>query len=236
MFLRRIARPLFAVPFVYSGLQAVLKPNDHLTEAREVVDQVSHFAGIPELSEFQLEQLARAHGALTAGAAITMAAGLAPRASSLTLAALTAPLVVANQPFTLQKGVDRTERMHKFVHAVGRLGAALIVGFDYEGKPGVSWRVTHARALKDAEREARELRAEVAKARAQNARKRKHDDRGHFSGHRHHKHHGGIQVVADEARLKSDGKEISADLRKLTEEALRAAEKHADRLVKAGKF
>lgn len=234
MFLRRIARPLFAVPFVYSGLQALLKPGDHLTEAREVVEQASHFAGVPALSETQLELAARAHGAATAAAGMAMAAGVAPRAAALALAGLTTPLVVANQPFTLQKGVDRTERMHKFVHAVGRVGAALIVGFDYEGRPGMGWRVSHARALKDAEREARELRAEVAKVRSEHP-KRKHDDRGHFSGHRHHRHHGGLRVVADAAdtgAMKADVRDMAWDVKNLEREARKIAERHA----RTGKF
>jgi|GEM_PF-186261 len=234
MFLRRIARPLFAVPFVYSGLQALLKPADHLTEAREVVDQLSHFAGIPALSETQLELAARAHGAATAAAGMTMGAGLAPRASALALAALTTPLVVANQPFTLQKGVDRTERMHKFVHAIGRVGAALIVGFDYEGRPSMGWRVTHARALKDAEREARELRAEVAKARAGHPRRR-HDDRGHFSGHRHHHHHGGLKVVGDvvdAGKIEADVRDVAEHVRDFGHDAHQVVERHE----RGGKF
>lgn len=243
MFLRRIARPLLAVPFIYSGIQAVIRPRDHLAEARGVVDQVSHFTGVPELSESQLSLVARAHGAAYAGAGLAMAAGVAPRASALTLAALTTPLVVANQPFTLERGVDRTARMHKFVHAVGRLGAALIAGFDYEGRPSMSWRVEHARALKEAERGAREFQAEVAKDREHGHREHGRSKGGHRGhGHRQHRHHtgaapqhrrhqhSGIKVVADVAdagAIKADARDVVKDVRNAILDAERVAERHS---------
>jgi hypothetical protein len=49
-----------------------------------------------------------------------------------------------NQPFT-PSDTPRDERTRKFVGNLGAIGAALIAGADYEGRPGVRWRVDRAR-------------------------------------------------------------------------------------------
>jgi len=96
------------------------------------------------LSDAQVSALVRAHGAATAVAGLFLAVGKAPRTAALTLAALTVPLAVVNQPFTAGEAT-RAERTRKFVTNVGAIGAALIAGADYEGRPGVQWRLEKAR-------------------------------------------------------------------------------------------
>ena len=145
MLLRHVARPMLASWFVYDGLQAALRPAEHVRAARSGVELVEKSAGIEApLSEKQVATLVRAHGAATALAGLFLAVGKAPRTAALTLAALTVPLAVVNQPFT-SGGAARTERTRKFVANVGAIGAAPIAGADYEGRPGVQWRLERAR-------------------------------------------------------------------------------------------
>lgn len=144
MLLRRLARPLLASSFVYDGVQAALHPAEHATAAREGSALVTERLGRATLSDAQVTLLVRVHGVATALAGLALALGKAPRTAALALAALTAPLAVVNQPFT-SKGVERSEKTTKFVHNLGAIGAALIAGVDLEGRPGLSWRVHHAR-------------------------------------------------------------------------------------------
>jgi len=145
MLLRHLARPMLASWFVYDGVQAALKPAEHVRAARNGVELVEKRAGMDvPLSDRQVATLVRAHGAATAVAGLCLAVGKAPRTAALTLAALTVPLAVVNQPFT-SGDATRTERTRKFVANVGAIGAALIAGADYEGRPGVQWRLDRAR-------------------------------------------------------------------------------------------
>jgi len=176
MLLRRIARPLLAAPFVYDGIQAVLHPAEHVDAAREGSTLVTDAVGAEPLSDRQLGLLVRAHGAVTAVAGVLLAVGRTPRTAALALAALTAPLAVAHQPFT-SKGAERSLRTAAFVKDLGKVGAAVIAGVDLEGRPGVTYRVQqareHATRLAEAKAgavkattkaEAQKLRAKVAEA------------------------------------------------------------------------
>jgi uncharacterized membrane protein YphA (DoxX/SURF4 family) len=145
MLLRRIARPLLAAPFVYDGVQAVLHPADHVAAASEGAGLVTDAVGTEPLSERQVTLLVRAHGAATAAAGLLLAVGRTPRTAALALAALTAPLAVAHQPFTA-KGAERSLRVNAFVKDLGKVGAAVIAGIDLEGRPGVTYRVQAARS------------------------------------------------------------------------------------------
>ncbi|WP_418276244.1 DoxX family membrane protein [Isoptericola jiangsuensis] len=145
MLLRRLARPLLAVPFVYDGLSAALRPAEHTAAAREGSDTITQALGVDPLDDTQVSLLVRAHGAVTAAAGVLLAVGRAPRTAALVLAALTAPLAVVNQPFTA-KGDARQEKTAKFVRNLGAVGAAVIAGIDLEGRPGVSYRIEQKRS------------------------------------------------------------------------------------------
>ncbi|NOV97639.1 DoxX family membrane protein [Isoptericola halotolerans] len=145
MLLRRLARPLLAVPFVHDGLSAALHPAEHTDAAREGADRVTQALGVDPLDDTQVSLLVRAHGAATVGAAVLLAVGRAPRTAALTLAALSAPLAVVNQPFS-SRGDERREKTGRFVRNLGAVGAAVIAGIDLEGRPGVGYRIGQRRA------------------------------------------------------------------------------------------
>jgi uncharacterized membrane protein YphA (DoxX/SURF4 family) len=157
--LRHVARPLLAAPFVYDGLSAALRPAAHVDAAAAAADEVAAIVPTaPRVSRTQLGILVRVHGVLTAAAGVCLALHKAPRLAALALAVLTAPLAVANEPFT-SHGAARTERAPRFIRNLGAMGAALIAAADHEGKPGMRYRVARAR----------QERAAVHAARAQGA-------------------------------------------------------------------
>ncbi|GIG40143.1 DoxX family membrane protein [Cellulomonas phragmiteti] len=179
MLLRRLARPLFASWFVSQGLDALRHPGTHAQVVRDGLDGLrtrvpaSARSSAPapvaalldhDLSDRQLATVAQAHGAAVLVAGSMLAAGRAPRAAALALAGLTVPLVLVNLPVGRRGGLTAAEkkaRTERLVRALSFAGGAVLVGVDLEGRPGVSWRVQHARADRAALKAARA--AEVSK-------------------------------------------------------------------------
>jgi len=153
--LRRVARPLFASWFVSEGLDVVRHPSAHAVEARGALimlldrlpAQATGGATSYELTDRQLTTVVQAHGVALAGAGILLALNKAPRTAALALAALTAPLVLVNLP--RKKGTEgkpeRQARRDRFVRALAFTAGAVLAAADYEGRPGVRWRVQRAR-------------------------------------------------------------------------------------------
>ena len=166
MLLRRIARPLLAAWFVTQGADAVRGPAVHVAYARPAVDQFFDRAGLDKTpSDAQLRTIVQVHGAATALAGLALAFGVAPRTAALALAGLTFPVALASMPARKGGKVPtevRRERRERFVRNLAFTGAALLAGADYEGRPGVSWRISQARA----EAAARSAEAAAAKAAA----------------------------------------------------------------------
>jgi uncharacterized membrane protein YphA (DoxX/SURF4 family) len=159
MLLRRVARPLFASWFVSEGLDVVRHPSSHAREARgaltTVLDRLpaqarrgpaGELMGY-ELSDRQLTTVVQVHGAALAAAGILLSANKAPRIAALALAVLTAPLVLVN--LTRKRGtetaIERKARRERLVRALAFTAGAVLAAADYEGRPGITWRVQHAR-------------------------------------------------------------------------------------------
>ncbi|WP_309134352.1 DoxX family protein [Cellulomonas sp.] len=171
MLLRRAARPMFATWFVSQGLDALRHPQGHARIVRDALDGLR--TRLPEdagtrvggpvgdalegrVSEEQLATVARVHGAALVVAAASLAVGRAPRTASLTLAALTLPIVLVNLPLGRKRSEqEERERTERLIRAVGFTGGALLAGADLEGRPGVGWRLQHARADRAHLRQAR---------------------------------------------------------------------------------
>ncbi|WP_282945517.1 DoxX family protein [Cellulomonas endometrii] len=163
MLLRRIARPLFASWFLSEGVDALRRPAEHVAVARGAVDRLTSVVPAGALggaldayrhpSDRQLSTVVRVHGGATAFAALMLATGRAPRAAALTLAALTLPLAAADAPASRsERGhlseQEKKERKSRFLRGLSLSGAALIVAADTAGRPGMRWRVEHARATR----------------------------------------------------------------------------------------
>ncbi len=159
MLLRRIARPLFASWFVAEGLDVVRHPSAHADEARGALDSL--LGRLPaavrqgptgqvigyELTDRQLTSVVQAHGAALAGAGILLALNKAPRTAALALAALTAPLILVNLPRRrgTEGKAEKQARRERFVRALAFTAGAVLAAADYEGRPGIGWRVHRAR-------------------------------------------------------------------------------------------
>lgn len=187
MLLRRIARPLFASWFLTEGIDAVRHPAPHVEVARDALGRSA--AMLPEgalgpleryrrPSERELTLLVRAHGAATALAALMLATGRAPRTAALALAGLTLPLAAADAPdrhrphlprrtqtaHDAAEKAEKHERRRRFVRSLALTGGALIAAADTAGRPGLVWRVEHARATRAAVEKAGAARDAVADA------------------------------------------------------------------------
>jgi uncharacterized membrane protein YphA (DoxX/SURF4 family) len=191
MLLRRIARPLFASWFLSEGIDAVRHPGPHVEVARGALDRVAAVVPAGSLGSFEryrhpsdkeLTLVVRAHGAATTVAAVLLATGKAPRTAALVLAGLTLPLAAADAPDlphrpTLRRGtsgagsghdeVARAEkkvRTQRFVRSLAFAGGALLAAADTAGRPGLAWRVEHARATRAAAEKATAAKEAVAGA------------------------------------------------------------------------
>lgn len=159
MLLRRAARPLFASWFISEGLDVVRHPSAHADEARGALTTL--LGRLPssvrqgpagevigyELTDRQLTTVVQVHGAALAGAGILLALNKAPRTAALALAALTAPLVLVNLPRKrgTESKTERAARRERFVRALAFTAGAVLAAADYEGRPGIAWRVQRAR-------------------------------------------------------------------------------------------
>lgn len=162
MLVRRIARPLFASAFVADGIEVLRDPEPHVTRAEATWGTLGRTVDLPSLDRGQMRTAVRVHGAATTLAGLLLAVGRAPRAAALTLAVLYAPLAVPEKSGGRSADERRASRQ-RLVERLSRIGGALIVAADTAGRPGMAWRVQHARVDKAAAREARLAVAKAAK-------------------------------------------------------------------------
>jgi uncharacterized membrane protein YphA (DoxX/SURF4 family) len=162
--LRRIARPMFASWFVLEGIDVLRHPAPHAELARAGLDPVlnripatSRCSGCRAPSTRKVLLLVQVHAAAIVGAGILLAIGKAPRTAALALAVLTLPSAAVNLPTPALARADAatpSERRQRLVQKVALAGGALLAGIDYEGRPGVTWRLSRARAEHAASRAA----------------------------------------------------------------------------------
>src|SRR4051812_24963222 len=146
--IRLLARPMLASTFVYGGVQALrnapalaeaAKPvND---EIRGLADKVAPSVPVPKDDTTMVRINAGIH--ILAG--LGLATGRAPRVCALALAATVVPTTVAGHPFWEEKDkAARNQQMTHFFKNLSMLGGLIIAALDTEGRPGVTWRTTHA--------------------------------------------------------------------------------------------
>lgn len=145
MLVRRIARPLLAAAFVAEGVDAVRRPDEHVDRAQTAWAAARARVDLPEVDRDRLRLAVRAHGAITALAGLSLALGRAPRSAALLLAALTAPLAVADG-LVVASDVRRSgPTRRRLWRDLSMVGATLLAGIDTEARPGLVWRAGHAR-------------------------------------------------------------------------------------------
>ena len=80
--LRRVVRPMLAAPFIIDGLDAVLHPSRHVEKLERVLPTLEK-AGAPPVLTSDAVMLTRATGVMSIAAGIGLAAGAAPRSSTV---------------------------------------------------------------------------------------------------------------------------------------------------------
>lgn len=143
MILRRIARPMLATVFVYSGVDALRHPQPRAEMAQGLVDTTVAVLPDEVTSSVPTDPvtLVRINGAVQVGGGILLATGKFPRVASAALAGSLIPTTVAGHAFWEEtdpatKKLQRTQ----FMKNVSLLGGLLIAAADTEGKPSLAWR------------------------------------------------------------------------------------------------
>lgn len=142
--LRAQARVLLSLPFMIDGFDAVRNPDPHAAKFLRAWS-TAESVGAPAVSADQARLMARVSGALTLGAAASLALGKHQRPSAVVLAAMTLPVALTDAPAWLTG--DKEER-----RAAGRslldygalLGALSFVSMDRRGRPSRRWRKHYA--------------------------------------------------------------------------------------------
>ncbi|MFC4455029.1 DoxX family membrane protein [Deinococcus sonorensis] len=119
--LKFAGRAALAAIFVQSGLESVQRPAGRA----RLVER----AGLPEP-----ELLTRINGGLMAGAGAMLAAGLAPRSSALTLAALLLPTTIVGHAYWNAPAEQREGQRIHFLKNLAMLGALLLVVADRDAR------------------------------------------------------------------------------------------------------
>ena len=157
MLARPLARAMLASWFVSRGVDAVRHPSDHVEESLPVLRHLAQRASGPAnqdlaalLDEKTLRRVVQLHGAVTALTGVSLVLGRAPRTAALALAALSVPILIGNLPvrITGETREQRAERRDRLVQALTATGGAILGGIDTEGRPGIAWRMGHARELR----------------------------------------------------------------------------------------
>lgn len=139
-----LARPLLAVPFITSGVDALRNTDEHVEAARQL-------EGTPldDLSDGQLALVTRALGGVRVLAGASMAIGKKARLSALLLALTELPLSVARNPIHLLEGEERREAAADLAVSLGLVGGAFMAAGDRRGKPSLGWRRENRRNQKE---------------------------------------------------------------------------------------
>ena len=157
MFTRPLARAMLASWFVARGIDAVRHPAAHAATTLPVLRPVAERASGPagrDLTAYldgpTMRRAIQVHGAVTALTGLSLVLGKAPRTAALVLAALSAPLILSNLPMRVagESAEDRKARRDRLVQALTATGGAILAGVDHEGRPGIAWRVEHAREVR----------------------------------------------------------------------------------------
>ena len=162
---RRLARPLLASSFIASGLDALLRPESHVERFR-AVEPTLEKAGIPPSIASDTRLLVRISGGITALSGLMLAANRSPRSAALTLAAITLPVTVVNNPFWTANTAERKKEMRRGLLVGSSLvGGLLLAALDRDGKPSLAWRASNTRehkaALREVKAAAKEGKAEL---------------------------------------------------------------------------
>lgn len=147
MILRRIARPLLAANFVFSGIAALRNPKPRIEAAEPVLDKIPEqvHQKIPEQVPTDTETLVKVDAAVKVAAGIALGLNKFPRLAALVLAGTVVPTTAATHRFWEQEDPqERALQQSHFLKNMGLLGGLLLAAADTHGKPSLNWRARRA--------------------------------------------------------------------------------------------
>lgn len=145
-FLRVVARPLLASPFIGDGWDALMHPDRHVERVqpyRPLFDAVEEATGL-QVSDELLSVGTRVLGAATVASALCFSFGRAPRAHACFLASVGIPMALINNPQALRPAAH--EQRRHLMYRLALCSGLTFAAFDRGGSPSLSWRLRNARA------------------------------------------------------------------------------------------
>jgi uncharacterized membrane protein YphA (DoxX/SURF4 family) len=154
--LRRVARPLLASTFIFSGIGVLRDAHGHAKAAGTFLDQtIGKLDGVlPAAVPRDPVTLVRIDAGVKIGAGLALASGRAPRLASLLLLGSLVPTTLATHRFWDVEDPDaRQQQMIHFIKNASVGGGLLLAVADTGGKPSLGWRARRAakKAAKRAE-------------------------------------------------------------------------------------
>jgi len=143
-----LARPLLAIPFITSGIDAVRHPHEHV-EAVERVNPTLERLGVGPLTAGTITMATRVSGGVRIAAGLSMALAKKPRLAALTLATTEIVLAGVRNPVWLSTGDERKKHLAGLAASAGLIGGALVAAGDRRGKPSLGWRLENRRSHKE---------------------------------------------------------------------------------------
>ncbi|MDP9239798.1 MAG: DoxX family protein [Actinomycetota bacterium] len=141
--LRRVARPMLAVPFITGGIDVLRNPDPRAKLAAPVAAKMAEVLPVPLPSD--PVQLVQIDAGLKILGGLMLATGRMPRLAALGLAASLVPTTLAGHSFWEHD--DPQQRAHQRIHFgknVGLIGGLLITAADTGGRPSVGWATRQA--------------------------------------------------------------------------------------------
>lgn len=145
--IRKIARPMLASAYIVEGAGTFIDHEAHVESTEAFLNRVrsvlprKYAKKVPKDSSL----VSSALGGAKMGAGCMLVLGKMPRTSAAVLAATTIPTLFGEYAFweTQDEAEQRALRTN-FLSHLALLGGAIIAAADTSGKPGISWRVSHA--------------------------------------------------------------------------------------------
>lgn len=144
---RALARPMMAWIFVTSGVDVLRNPKGRADVAGPVIGKARAVA--PFLPDDDVA-VVRANAAVQVGAGLVFASGRLQRLSAAVLIASLLPTTLGGHPFwTEHDPAKRAQQRTHFKKNLCMVGGLVFAALDRRGRPGLSWRVRHARRSSD---------------------------------------------------------------------------------------
>ncbi len=159
--LRRVARPMLAVPFITGGVDMLRNPDPRAKLAAPVATRIAEIMPVPMPND--PVQLVQIDAGVKIGAGLMLATGRLPRLSALALAASLVPTTLAGHRFWDYDDPQQraAQRIH-FAKNLGLLGGLVITALDTGGRPSAGYLAR--RAAKRSRRRVRKTAKRAGKA------------------------------------------------------------------------